>query len=937
MANKKLQYPALEIDDRLEVAHTHSNKSALDKITDTDAENIKDIGNKADITLDNVENSDFKSKAEEAGVAFEDVADNDRIYGRQNGAWVDITSRAVNPEITSNTLDVETTDNITTIELPSTTVDAIESIDDKVDKVNITIGNILSSAGSGNLQDSGIAAIDVVKKSELADDVTTDDPDIVPSTALTHELYELINGVSGGIGQTRGSVYHAFNNSGTADVYTISTVSVDTANEGTGYIEGSLLGYSGVIDASFIINEVDDGAGGNNKVISVSLENGGMFESNIPSNIIPYGGGESATGLHLNVTTVTTARTTLNDIDNPVKGDTAYVMQDELHNDSRSIWMYTELESGAFGWTWLTSFAPESRNFTTNPIQTNEIQDEAVTSEKLEPIPSNTVLANVSTSEASPQPVSTDELFSKLDVVTGVKGQAEADYRSGEVVLSPQDIGWSKDNILVNSAHLKTSTSGSDITIDLSDEVVAQLGEGELAVNEQYFINEAYQSSTRLSLAETGIKIIADSGIFTDSSTGTKYPSSLTPPASSNDVRIATTEFTQLAITNAILPISAQISAINSKLDLESGTEDGATLPYLTAGTYNIQLYAGTWTFECWGAQGGGQYGGLGGYAKTTVVVTDKVTIYVVVGSQPGNSNGGFNGGGSSASYSGLGGNCIGYGGGGATHVALVDGTLSNIEDQKDKVLVVAGGGGGSYVGTATSGNVMADDDAPYSIHTNNEGYGYGGGLEGGIGYQYSGAHAGEGGTQTAGGDRGLPYSPSYDPSDPADQQRIETAESMYNPTSGTFGKGGNGNTTSAPGYSPNHGGAGGGGWYGGGGATPYYTSHNGYHTNTCYAAGGGGSGYINVFSNSQDLEPAGENIFVKLNDNKTLTTALYNSSGEISITDANKRCVILNGNQSYGSYLGMPNADKNAEERWVRGHSGNGMAKITYISRDTN
>ena len=220
------------------------------------------------------------------------------------------------------------------------------------------------------------------------------------------------------------------------------------------------------------------------------------------------------------------------------------------------------------------------------------------------------------------------------------------------------------------------------------------------------------------------------------------------------------------------------------------------------------------------------------------------------------------------------------------------------------------------------------------------ETHAYGGGLEGGKGYQYqsgSGAHAGEGGTQTAGGERGLPYDSNYDPSDPEDQQKIETGESMYNPTSGTFGKGGNGNTTSAPGYSPNHGGAGGGGWYGGGGATPYYPSHNGYHTKSCYAAGGGGSGYINVFSNSQDLEPAGENIFVKLNDNKTLTTALYDSSGEISITDANKRCVILNGNQSYGSYLGMPNADKNAEERWVRGHAGNGMAKITYISKDTN
>lgn len=886
MANKKLQYPAQEIDDRLEVAHTHNNKDALDQITATDAENIKDIENKADITLDNVENSDFKSKAEEAGVAFEDVADNDRIYGRQNGAWVDITSRAENPEITSDTLDVTTTDNVTNIELPSTTLDAVNSIEDKIDKVIMPIGNIVSSSGSGNLQDSGIATTDVVKKSELADDVTTDDPDIAPSTALTHDLYELISGVSGGIGQTRGSVYHAFNNSGTTDVYTISTVSVDTANAGTGYIEGSLLGYSGVIDASFIINEVDDGAGGNNKVVSVSLETGGMFESNIPSNITPYGGGESATGLHLNVTTITTARTTLNNIENPVKGDTAYVMQDELHNDSRSIWMYTELESGAFGWTWLTSFAPESRNFITDPIQTNEIQDEAVTAEKLEPIPSNTVLANVSTSEASPQPVSTDELFSKLDVVTGVKGQAEADYRSGEVVLSPQDIGWSKDNILVNSAHLKTSTSGSDITIDLSDEVVAQLGEGELAVNEQYFINEAYQSSTRLSLAATGIKIIADQPIVTYPGSSTKYPASTTPPPDAHDDAIATTSFVQDVVTTATTNLQGQIQTIAAEVGLITGEGTGSTLPYFSAGIYNMQLSKGTWQLECWGAQGGGEYGGLGGYASVTIVVTEPTTIFIVAGSQPTDYSGGFNGGGHSASYSGKGGTCWGYGGGGATHIALVTGVLSSLEDNKDQILVVAGGGGGGYYYT--------DADSSYRDEPISNGYGgYGGGEIGGDGgvaqpsQTNPDAYAGRGGTQTEGGTI----------------QQSDTG-SKYNPTPGSFGQGGNGNTlTSTGSNSPNHGGAGGGGWYGGSGGSPSETYHSGAHVERCFAGGGGGSGHCSLNS---DI-----------------------SSSTVSIRDSAN---ILTPGDGVAE---MPSSSKD-DTAVMYGNKGSGVAKVTYIDSST-
>lgn len=562
------------------------------------------------------------------------------------------------------------------------------------------------------------------------------------------------------------------------------------------------------------------------------------------------------------------------------------------------------------------------------------------------------------------------------------------------------------------------------------------------------------EQNTSFELPEP-LQIIANAGITEYDGIASKYPRSITPPISSKDTTIATTEFTNNAVTNAILPIqasisgvNAQLSAINSKLNLATGS-DGTSLPYLTAGTYNIQLYPGTWQLECWGAQGGGPQGGLGGYARTTVVVTRNMMIYVVVGSQPSDSTGGFNGGGSSANYSGLGGNCVGYGGGGATHIALVDGVLSNLEEQKDKVLIVAGGGGGCYAGTNTSGNTSyaADNAALSKIAAG----GCGGGLEGSSGSSYTNAHPGGGGTQTTGGSKGHPYSSTSNQA---------TGERMYNPTDGAFGLGGNGNTISAPGYSPNHGGAGGGGWYGGGGASPYYSGHANYHTNTCYAGGGGGSGYVIGVCNSlvfsalsipcyrypdtktihwevtsttswlsdilvngvmltlaPDLTPAvdyhgdafeesttfalrlvidiashevtrvtiqqmgsGYTGPVVYDDGSSLTIDLTtfvfselstdsaneidvpdfkwyaesskiteginikrNTNGQVStvfnttVTSEESRCILLSGNQVVsGAIAGMPNPDKNDTTRIV-GNSGNGMAKISYISQSTS
>ncbi|MCL2511128.1 MAG: glycine-rich protein, partial [Bacteroidales bacterium] len=77
---------------------------------------------------------------------------------------------------------------------------------------------------------------------------------------------------------------------------------------------------------------------------------------------------------------------------------------------------------------------------------------------------------------------------------------------------------------------------------------------------------------------------------------------------------------------------------------------------------------AGTYQIECWGADGGGQYGGKGGYSKGNYTVTAPTTLYIYVGGKGGYTGvgqglGGWNGGGNSGMHSSA--TTMGGGGGG--------------------------------------------------------------------------------------------------------------------------------------------------------------------------------------------------------------------------------------------------------------------------------
>ncbi len=214
---------------------------------------------------------------------------------------------------------------------------------------------------------------------------------------------------------------------------------------------------------------------------------------------------------------------------------------------------------------------------------------------------------------------------------------------------------------------------------------------------------------------------------------------------------------------------------------------------------------SGLYKLEVWGAQGGGRYGGAGGYSVGYIELENNTSLFITVGGKGAYSTasrpaGGFNGGGAGAteypsSDGGAG------GGGGATHIALVTGTLKDIGktefvDNKKGLIVAGGGGGGAY-------NWAAGLSSQF-------GGGAGGGLSGSRGStssdEYTTGSPGGGGTQTSGA---------------------------------SFGAG-SGAGVGGEGYWKYVGG-GGGGFYGGGGA---YKSGYTNHTSGS-AGGGGGSGWI--------------------------------------------------------------------------------------------
>ena len=225
-----------------------------------------------------------------------------------------------------------------------------------------------------------------------------------------------------------------------------------------------------------------------------------------------------------------------------------------------------------------------------------------------------------------------------------------------------------------------------------------------------------------------------------------------------------------------------------------------------TGSVQQVNLPAGTYKLEVWGAEGGTSdsqgtnrnSGGKGGYSVGTITLKNNAIVYVYVGGQGTESAiGGFNGGGgisSATSYRST-------GGGGSDIRISTDSLYSRV--------IVAGGGAAGNSYQNTTGIVG----------------GYGGGVNGQNCNYYTTTENwyGLGGTQTSGG--------SYSSNGGAGRGTV---------TSGSFGIGGWGDGNNQSGYPAS---GGGGGWYGGGGGSA--------------AGGGGGSGYVYTSSTASNY-PSG-------------------------------------------------------------------------------
>ena len=288
----------------------------------------------------------------------------------------------------------------------------------------------------------------------------------------------------------------------------------------------------------------------------------------------------------------------------------------------------------------------------------------------------------------------------------------------------------------------------------------------------------------------------------------------------------------------------------------------------------------GTYKLELWGAQGGSITNTNGGaYTAGEIVLNKDSNLYIYVGEQGNNTrNTAFNGGGKGGATNSSDETFKGSSGGGATDIRLVGGNWDDTASLKSRIMVAAGSGGGT--------------DEVYERAGENS---IAGGLTGGTGGYYNG-HSyvnqnGKGGTQTAGGAAGNNHF---------------SATGTNN--AGTFGVGGNCDSTS-----DNKGaGGGGGGYFGGGAGGSTLSGGSGQ-------GGGGGSSYISGHTGCVAIASV-ETITPKVGctNGTTDITCSYHYSGK-RFTNT----VMKSGNES------MPTHDGTGT---MTGNTGNGYAKITYL-----
>lgn len=471
MSVKKLNYPAdnsdsiLGINTRLHYAHVHDNLDELNKITTETINDIADIKNKANSDLSNVTNEDFKKASENANVAFEDVV-NEGVYGRSSGKWVEL-HETTSDTFTSKgkTVTITKNDEKINLEVAKSIIDSLSNLDkNKLDKLQgSSADNIVVTKDDGTISASSKNVENILEKSNLVSDVESNDEFLPASTALTYQLNQKIKSAIAGLGQNRGVVVNAYTQ--LTEVYSLVFALIEeVSGTGSGYIVGDNLFLPGLVDATIEVTSVNEGDSG--AITSVNIVNAGMFSTLINGSQKFFGG--SGTDCTLRVNSNVTTTTTLNSIENPIEGDTVYVLYDETHNYSKSLYSYSQN-----GWQFVMTLSSNERNFIHDPIVNDEIADNAISYDKLDVIPSQTILGNMLATSSNPQAIGLKSLFNESTVTSISYTPDNPENNSGKVIILPDYLK------LVNFQTLPESSN----SVSYTDNVTSAIAKLQAQIN----------------------------------------------------------------------------------------------------------------------------------------------------------------------------------------------------------------------------------------------------------------------------------------------------------------------------------------------------------------------------------------------------------------------------------------------------------------------
>jgi hypothetical protein len=148
----------------------------------------------------------------------------------------------------------------------------------------------------------------------------------------------------------RGTVVNALTSQGTG--YGITAVSITDGGEDYEAGDALIMGDSeSLVDAILVVDAVD----GDGAITDISISKSGVWPSQNLGALTVSGG--HGTGFDPGFTVSQVAYTTLANIAVPTLNDSAYVVQDEVHNNSTYLWKYADYNGdGVANWVPITAF-----------------------------------------------------------------------------------------------------------------------------------------------------------------------------------------------------------------------------------------------------------------------------------------------------------------------------------------------------------------------------------------------------------------------------------------------------------------------------------------------------------------------------------------------------------------------------------------------------